>query len=429
MPGRRVRASWLSTAPATEPDTGPSRDFSTLDTSPAAQVGARGAGGVPGDIRLARLILLTVLSGFLAVQLIDVLTSPIPSHGAAVGISLVCVVVVFTLQVFISSPGASRWPTWRRAVMLLVQGMVTYLPLVVLGQAWGGMAGFFAGSVLLLVPGWAAWALFTAVTASMLAAGELWGLGSYGVAYVTVATLDIGLVVFGLSRLSQVVRYAHATRAQLAQLAVIGERMRFARDLHDLLGYSLSAITLKAELTRRLVASNPAQARDELAEVLDIARQALADVRLVARGYRNISLAKEGSSVASLLSAAGIDARVEITCGALDEKVDTVLATVLREAVTNMLRHSTAQTCIIEADQVGEMIRLRVANDGVPPPEASSSHGGGLQNLAERLAGVDGRLTAGIRPDGRFEVLAEAPAVPAKTRDRAVADQLQREEA
>jgi two-component system, NarL family, sensor histidine kinase DesK len=429
MPGRSVNSSWSSTAQKTESDTGPSRDCSTLVTSLEVEGRAGGVGGVPGDIRLARLILLTVLSGFLAVQLIDVLTSPIPSHGAAVGVSLICVVVVFTLQVFISSAGASRWPTWRRAVLLVAQGMVTYLPLMVLGQTWGGMAGFFAGSVLLLVPGWAAWALFTAVTASMLAAGELWGLTPYGVAYVTVATLDIGLVVFGLSRLSQVVRYAHATRAQLAQLAVIGERMRFARDLHDLLGYSLSAITLKAELTRRLVASDPDQARDELAEVLDIARQALSDVRLVARGYRNISLAQEGSSVTSLLSTAGIHARVEITCGALDEKVDTVLATVLREAVTNMLRHSAAQTCTIEADQVGEIIRLRVVNDGVLPSEASGSHCGGLQNLAERLQRIDGRLTAGTLPDGRFEVLAEAPAGPVKNRERVVAVPLERDDA
>jgi two-component system, NarL family, sensor histidine kinase DesK len=364
---------------------------------------------VPGGPRLARAVLLTVLCGFLAVELIDVLTSPIPSHGTAVTVSLVCVVVVFCLQLLISSAGASRWPMWRRLVILLAQGLVTYVPLVVLGQAWGGMAGFFAGSVLLLVPGWTAWALFGATTASMLAAGVLWGLDAYSVAYLTVATMDIGLVVFGLSRLSQFIRYAHATRAQLAQLAIISERMRFARDLHDLLGYSLSAITLKAELTRRLVGSQPARARDELAEMLDISRQALADMRSVARGYRNISLAKEGSSVSPLLSAAGIDAQVEISCGALDEKVDTVMATVLREAVTNILRHSTAQTCTIEAGQADDVIRLRVVNDGVPHSVPCGSRGG-LDNMAQRLEAVGGRLIAGVRPDGRFDLLAEAPA-------------------
>src|SRR5205085_9522765 len=167
-------------------------------------------------------------------------------------------------------------------------------------------------------------------------------------------------------------------------------------------------ITLKAELIRRLVGSQPARARDELAEVLDIARQALADTRLVASGYRNISLSKEASSVTALLAAAGIDARVEINCGALDETVDTVLATVLREAVTNMLRHSAAQNCTIEAGQDGENIRLRVVNDGVPRSPASDGHQGGLENLTARLEAIGGRLTVRVC-EGRFDLLAEAP--------------------
>jgi two-component system sensor histidine kinase DesK len=200
----------------------------------------------------------------------------------------------------------------------------------------------------------------------------------------------------------------HATRGELAQLAVMNERMRFARDLHDLLGFSLSAITLKAELTRRLVASNPARARDELNEVLDIARQALADTRLVASGYRNISLSKEASSVSALLAAAGINAQVEINCGAIDEHVDTVLATVLREAVTNMLRHSAAQNCWIEAGQCADMVRLRVANDGAPRVMGSDNHRGGLDNLTTRLEAIGGRMTVKLS-DGQFDLRAEAP--------------------
>jgi two-component system sensor histidine kinase DesK len=211
-----------------------------------------------------------------------------------------------------------------------------------------------------------------------------------------------------------------ATRGELAQLAVINERMRFSRDLHDLLGYSLSAITLKAELTRRLVASNPARARDELAEILDTARQALADVRAVASGYRNISLAKEASSVVALLSAAGIETQAEITCGALDERVDTVLATVLREAVTNMLRHSTARRCSIVAGVDGDQVRLLVANDGVPRSAASSRSGGGLENLTMRVTAIGGELTVQIRGGGWFEVQA---AVQAAGQIQALLDQ------
>jgi two-component system, NarL family, sensor histidine kinase DesK len=395
MPGRKVRADWL---------TGQVPGTDGISVQPAA-----GAYEVHGGQRLARLIVLTVLCAFLAVQLIDILDSPLPDRGfkLAVGIASIC--VVFTLELFISAASSVTWSGRRRLGVLLAQAAVTFLPLVALGTEWGGMAGFFGGSILLLVPGVAAWALFAAVVLSMLIVPIATGLDAYNVAYLVVATMDVGLVVFGLSRLNLVIRYLHATRAELAQLAVVKERVRFARDLHDLLGYSLSAITLKAELTRRLVGVNPERARDELADLLDIARQALADVRTVASEYRNMSLSKEAASVASLLAAAGIAAQVEINCGALDEDIDTVLATVLREAVTNMLRHSSAQKCTVAADVTEDVATLRVSNDGVPAAAASHRDGGGLDNLAQRLEAVGGNLTAGTAADGRFEVLATVP--------------------
>ena len=234
-------------------------------------------------------------------------------------------------------------------------------------------------------------------------------MAAHGVGYPTVTCAVTGLAMFGLARLSVAVRYVHATRAEHVQLAVINERMRFARDLHDLLGYSLSAITLKAELTRRLVIGNPAQASDELGELAAIARQALADVRLVANGYRNISLAHESAAVASLLSAAGIVAQVDVSCGPLDEEVDTVLATVLREAVTNMLRHSSVRTCSIEGSHAASVVLLRVTNDGVRR-SAASCRRSGLENLRARLAAVGGTLSAGVCGDGQFELRAEVTA-------------------
>jgi two-component system sensor histidine kinase DesK len=354
-----------------------------------------------------------VLCGFLVVEIIDILISPMPSHGLERTVGMCSVVCVFLLQIFNSSPTAARWPLRRRLAMLFAQGLVTYLPLVILGAEWGGMAGFLAGSILLLLPGWSAWGLFAAVVGSMLFGPLALGLPPSNVAYLAVSTLDIGLVVFGLSRLSLIVRYVHATRGEHAQLAIVRERMRFARDLHDLLGYSLSAITLKAELARRLVSSNPGRARDETAELLDIARQALADVRLVARGYRNISLAKETSSVSSLLAAADIQVQMDIMAGgALDERVDTVMATVLREGVTNVLRHSSARNCSIETSEAGGVLRLRIANDGVTRAIEGGARRGGLENLSLRLAAIGGRLTTTIDGDRHFALLAEAPLIP-----------------
>jgi two-component system sensor histidine kinase DesK len=404
MPRLTSRPGWLSTALA------PAVAKDRLNE----HVQLPSAGVIPGGPRLARAVVLAVLCSYVAVQVINVVTAPLPSHGFKLAVDIAALVGTFVLTVWVTSAAAEHWPPWRRLATLAAAAAVTYFPLVVLGRYWADMAGFFAGSALLLLSGWMAWALFAAVVASMIpvAAAAAPELGAYGAAYLTLSTLVLGLVVFGLARLSLAIRYVHATRGELAQLAIIGERMRFARDLHDLLGYSLSAITLKAEVTQRLVGSNPARARDELAEVLDIARQALADVRTVASGYRNVSLAKEASSVASLLTSAGISSRIHIACGALDERVDTVLATVLREGVTNMLRHSAPRNCVIQADVAADTIRLLVTNDGLPRSALSGRCGGGLDNLRARLGAVGGQLDVEVSGDGWFKVLAEAPLEP-----------------
>jgi two-component system, NarL family, sensor histidine kinase DesK len=411
MPGLIARAGWLSTSttPAPQiadtqapPDTlaGTPAPPDTLAEPPPAALGA--------GPKLARAVLLAVLCSFVAVQAIDELTAPFASRGTSLAIGFTSLGILFVLTVLITSPQAEHWPLRVRLAMLLCAGLVTYLPLLALFSEWAGMAGFFAGASLLLLSGWQAWTVFVAVVVSMAALPLATGLGPYLTAYLTLSTLAIGLVVSGLTRLAVLIKYVHATRGELAQLAVMNERVRFARDLHDLLGFSLSAITLKAELIRRMVGTNPARARDELADLLDIARQALADTRLVASGYRNISLAKEASSVAALLNAAGINVTIEINCGPLEETVDTVLATVLREAVTNMLRHSVAQNCSIEAGQVDDIVRLRMVNDGVPRTPVSDGHPGGLKNLGTRLEAVGGRIDVKV-VDGQFHLQAEAP--------------------
>ncbi|MGH8938570.1 MAG: sensor histidine kinase, partial [Actinomycetes bacterium] len=223
-----------------------------------------------------------------------------------------------------------------------------------------------------------------------------------------------GLVVYGLTRLSNLVTELHAARNELAEMAVAQERLRFARDLHDLLGYSLSAITLKSELTHRLLYKNPDKAQDELAEILDISRRALADVRSVARGYRELSLDAEAASARSVLVAADVDVRMDLDYGELPSRIGTVLATVLREGITNVLRHSKAEQCEISVRQSDGKVWLDIVNDGVPQaitPRAQRG-GSGIPNLSARVAALGGKLTTGLDPDGRFRLHAMAP-VPA----------------
>lgn len=352
-------------------------------------------------------ILLASLSGLLGVEAISIVSSVALSLQFAAAAA--SATAAFALHLRNCSPGAARWSARQRGAMLLGQGAATYLPLLAYGIMWAGMTGFFAGSVLLLVTGWKAWVPFAAIALSALAAAATTRQGSLEIAFLAISGPAFGLVVFGLSRLTLLLRQAHITHAQISQLAALKERTRFAMDLHDLLGYSLSAIALKAELSRRVMDTKPDLAHEELADVVHFARQAVADVRLVANRYRTMSLAAEAGSAASVLAAAGVMADIEIDCGALDEKVDTVLATILREAVTNLLRHSSARTCRIAASQAGASVTLLVANDGAPSPGAGYYRdGGGLENLAVRLEAIGGTLTIESRDD-TFGLMAAVP--------------------
>jgi two-component system sensor histidine kinase DesK len=343
-------------------------------------------------------------------QLAGIFAARIPRHGFAIGLALVTAGLLFGLQLCIAWRGAARWPRRRRLGSLLALGVLTYLPLAALRVVWPGMAGFLAGSILILRPARTSWVLFAFAVASMLVAPLGLGMDARDAVYLMTASLSSGLTVFAVYQLRLFSKRTQGAGAQLAQLTSVRERERFSMDLHDILGYSLSAITLKAELTRKLVGSDPALAQDELAEVVELARQASVDVRLMASGYSSISLAREAGSAASLLSAACITPQVAIECGVLDDEVDTVLSIVLREAVTNVLRHSAARNCAIVASQEDKMITLKVINDGVSQPVKPGTGGHGLHNLARRLEVLGGELNTGASHDDQFSLLAIVPA-------------------
>jgi two-component system sensor histidine kinase DesK len=234
---------------------------------------------------------------------------------------------------------------------------------------------------------------------------------AYWLPYSMITMFATGLIVYGLTTLSSVVTAMDAARTELAKMAVAQERLRFARDLHDLLGYSLSAISMKTELTHRLVTKNPVRAQEELTQIIEISRQALSDVRSVASGYRELSLDDEAVSARSVLSAADVDVRMEISHHDLPTPVRTVLATVLREGVTNILRHSKAERCDITLRQTDSDVTITITNDGVShEPQAQLSDGGsGIQNLSNRVANLDGTLSTGTDQDGRFRLRATIP--------------------
>jgi two-component system, NarL family, sensor histidine kinase DesK len=212
----------------------------------------------------------------------------------------------------------------------------------------------------------------------------------------------LGLDMIGLLRLASALRDVHAARSELARLAVIEERLRLARDLHDLLGHTLSLITLKSELAGRLVEKEPARAAQEIHEVEHVARQSLREVREAVAGYRQPRLVSELDGARQLLEAAGIGCQIEYTAGLLPATTDAVLAWAVREGVTNVIRHSSrAHRCTIRVTCEAGCARAELINDsgrGRPEHATQRDIGSGLAGLTERVRAAGGQMEAGPVP-------------------------------
>ncbi len=209
----------------------------------------------------------------------------------------------------------------------------------------------------------------------------------------------LGLDMIGFVRLFDALRELQLTRQELARQAVLEERLRLARDLHDLLGHTLSLIALKSELAERLVDKDPGRAGEEIRAVEREARQALHEVRQAVAGYRQQSLAGELSGAQEILEAAGIECKVANAAGSLPPALDIVLAWVVREGVTNVIRHSRAKSCSIRISIEAGSVCAEVVNDGYrESATVEGKPGNGLSGLAERVARQGGVIQAGLVP-------------------------------
>jgi two-component system sensor histidine kinase DesK len=164
---------------------------------------------------------------------------------------------------------------------------------------------------------------------------------------IAALSLGVGLGIAGWMESSRIRRMLERSQTRVEMLTVAAERARISRDLHDILGHSLTAITIKSSLAARLADTEPAAAKEEMAAVEAIARQALADVRATVSGLTEIRLATEIASARSVLLAAGVDARTPTALPTLPDGVSELFGYVVRESVTNVVRHAQATTCVI----------------------------------------------------------------------------------
>ncbi|WP_263104457.1 sensor histidine kinase [Kitasatospora sp. DSM 101779] len=222
----------------------------------------------------------------------------------------------------------------------------------------------------------------------------------------------IGATWRGTAWIAAVVWELDAAREAQARLAVAEERLRFSRDLHDVLGRNLTTIALKSELAVQLARRGRTEAADQMVEVQRIAQESQREVREVVRGYRTADLAAEVAGARSVLRAAGVDCDIDLgpDSAALPLTAQSVLGWVVREATTNVLRHSEAGHCTVTLRLDGGHARLTVENDGVTGPAADRDHPGtGLLGLRERLAAHGGGLATPPADPGRFRLTASLP--------------------
>jgi two-component system sensor histidine kinase DesK len=193
-------------------------------------------------------------------------------------------------------------------------------------------------------------------------------------------------------------------RSEITRLAVAEERSRFARDLHDILGHSLTVVAVKAELAGRLVRLDPEKAEHEIADVERLSREALADVRRALSGYREVTLMGELASARSALAAAGIEAELPQAVDDVPADRRELFGWVLREGVTNVVRHSGASHCHVRVTDR----EIRITDDGRGPvngsPVDGDPSGVGLLGLRERVDAAGANLTVGKAPDDGFEL-------------------------
>jgi two-component system sensor histidine kinase DesK len=226
---------------------------------------------------------------------------------------------------------------------------------------------------------------------------------------IVCAFLLTGGVVLCLMELARLGNRLREAQQSVARLGASAERARMAQDLHDTLGYSLTAIMLQGELAERHLSASEEHAMRHLRAVQETARVALEDVRRVARASRQPRLDRALTEAVELIEAAGARCHLEVEVIPQDKQRE-VLAWVLREVVSNVLRHSSPTECRIRLTMPSGEYQLMVENDGVPDVVRDRAHGTGLRSLRDRLAGLGGWLEAGLRADGRFRFVAVVPA-------------------
>ena len=247
--------------------------------------------------------------------------------------------------------------------------------------------------------------------------GLLLHIGGWALFYSALFPVIIGAGNTFFAERNRMNRRLRKANDEIEHLAKVAERERIARDLHDVLGHTLSVITLKSELAGKLIDRDPQRAGKEIREVEEISRQALSDVRDAIRGYRSKGLMAELAQAKSTLETAGVAVRFDASAAVkLPAIQEGVLTMAVREAVTNVVRHAQARTCSLRLDQQNGSCRLQIEDDG---RGGFQNEGNGLRGMRERVEMLGGTLDRDSQAGTRLTITLPAKDVTPRTEDSA----------
>jgi two-component system, NarL family, sensor histidine kinase DesK len=428
------------------PEPGPSVD-DDLDT------------GITGLLRYRRLTIRVLLVIFLLLPVAALRKYPLSGSHVFLILATLAFVALTDRTVLVRMPEPGRYSRWQWVLLPLMVALGAAL-FAVGGMAWLTALAVASAGVGRFAPDGRATVIgLVCCTAVAVAIGAATGL-SYGNTLVAGAVVALGNLLAHAAERRNVLMYRlKETRAELARAAVADERLRISRDLHDLLGHSLSLITLKAELAGRVIGTDPERAAREIAELETVARRSLTEVRQAVTSYRQPSLAAELVSSRRMLASAGIDCRVRVPGAySLPAAVDALLAWTVREGATNIVRHAAAKHAEIVVKLTDTQASASLSDDGIGPsgtgpagaattgapaarvvPGAAEpandmagkgpgalvapAAGSGLAGLAERAARLGGTLSAGAGAKGGFWLRVSVPLTGAPGPEQAGGEQ------
>jgi len=285
--------------------------------------------------------------------------------------------------------------------------VVTFTMVAGFGAPWGGVIIYLGVATGASLTNRAALATLGGIAAVSIGIGVAVGVSASDLAFVTFLTTALGVTMLGVRRMFQLIVELRDARDEVARLTAAEQRLRFARDLHDVLGHNLSAIALKSQVARRTLHTDLGAAAAALEDVEAVAHRSLDDVRALVSGYRHPSLAEELAVAEELLVAAGVQPLIERPEQLPGGRSDELLAWAVREGATNVVRHSRAAHCRITITAGDGQARLEVADDGTAAN--GDAVGSGLRGLRERMAEVGGEMDARPLDSGGFRLSVRVP--------------------